>query len=436
MGASGRAKVATQIASVAVVNADGRVLFGKRRDNGRWTLPGGHLEPGEAPIVGAARELAEETGIVVPTSRLVPLGKGRVGDYEIHAFRLDLDDASQTGKLGNDPDDEMSELRWASRDDAEILGNLHSPRNVTLRLMGWPVGEPDDMTPAQRAAEWTIRGAVAHAEYPLVESGAWDADAATRRARVWASLTTCALVRINPSSPMMNPEPWPRNGCASGRPRQPGRPRKKRCIGSMSRVRLDKKTIGAIKVERDFYRFDERAAAIVIMPGRSAEITVNVKVNGDQRSTEQVSLNKRGAADVKDMQRHVQTFLSRVRLTDHVVFVVDKDKLPAFSGLSSTNVHFVANGEKLGLVRLAEITSQTIRPGIDAWRRVRISASGRLPFALDTLESLQRLENDLPEGTVTCYLIAEILGNVAIRVSLKDLIEFIRFRDHLIAIQA
>lgn len=187
MGASGRAKVATQIASVAVVNADGRVLFGKRRDNGRWTLPGGHLEPGEAPIVGAARELAEETGIVVPTSRLVPLGKGRVGDYEIHAFRLDLDDASQTGKLGNDPDDEMSELRWASRDDAEILGNLHSPRNVTLRLMGWPVGEPDDMTPAQRAAEWTIRGAVAHAEYPLVESGAWDADAATRRARVWAS---------------------------------------------------------------------------------------------------------------------------------------------------------------------------------------------------------------------------------------------------------
>jgi hypothetical protein len=90
MGASGRAKVATQIASVAVVNADGRVLFGKRRDDGRWTLPGGHLEPGEAPIVGAARELAEETGIVVPTSRLVPLGKGRVGDYEIHAFRLDL----------------------------------------------------------------------------------------------------------------------------------------------------------------------------------------------------------------------------------------------------------------------------------------------------------------------------------------------------------
>lgn len=212
MGASGRAKVATQIASVAVVNSDGRVLFGKRRDDGRWTLPGGHLEPGEPPIAGAARELAEETGIVVSTSRLVPLGTGRVGDYEIHAFRLDLarDDASQTGKLGSDPDDEMSELRWSARDDAEILANLHAPRNVTLRLMGWNVGNPDEMTPAQRAAEWTIRvdtsgidraiatieatigammirGAVAHAEYPLVESGAWDADAATRRARVWAS---------------------------------------------------------------------------------------------------------------------------------------------------------------------------------------------------------------------------------------------------------
>ena len=214
MGVSGRAKVATQIASVAVVDASGRVLFGKRRDDGRWTLPGGHLEPGEAPIAGAARELAEETRIVVPTTRLAPLGKGRVGDYEIHAFRLDLarDDASQTGKLGNDPDDEMSELRWSGRDDAEILSNLHSPRNVTLRLMGWPVGEPDELTPAQRAARGAvrvevdtsgidrvavaldrtaralaIRGAVAHVEYPLVESGAWDADAATRRARAWAS---------------------------------------------------------------------------------------------------------------------------------------------------------------------------------------------------------------------------------------------------------
>ena len=81
MGVSGRAKVATQIASVAVVDASGRVLFGKRRDDGRWTLPGGHLEPGEAPIAGAARELAEETRIVVPTTRLAPLGTGRVGDY-------------------------------------------------------------------------------------------------------------------------------------------------------------------------------------------------------------------------------------------------------------------------------------------------------------------------------------------------------------------
>ena len=33
-----------------------------------WTIPGGHLDPGEAPLDGACRELHEETGLLVTSA--------------------------------------------------------------------------------------------------------------------------------------------------------------------------------------------------------------------------------------------------------------------------------------------------------------------------------------------------------------------------------
>jgi ADP-ribose pyrophosphatase YjhB (NUDIX family) len=49
-----------------------KVLGSSRRDNHNdWGLPGGKLDPGEDPRVGAARELFEETGIRVKPEDLV-----------------------------------------------------------------------------------------------------------------------------------------------------------------------------------------------------------------------------------------------------------------------------------------------------------------------------------------------------------------------------
>lgn len=46
--------------------AGGReILLAVRRDLRGWELPGGHLEPGEAADAGLAREVFEETGLVV-----------------------------------------------------------------------------------------------------------------------------------------------------------------------------------------------------------------------------------------------------------------------------------------------------------------------------------------------------------------------------------
>ena len=46
-------------------------LLMKRSDNGHWGLPGGYVEPGESVTEAAAREVAEETGVVSEIGRLV-----------------------------------------------------------------------------------------------------------------------------------------------------------------------------------------------------------------------------------------------------------------------------------------------------------------------------------------------------------------------------
>ena len=51
---------------VMLINAAREVWVGQRRDNSleAWQMPQGGLDPGEAPLEGALRELEEETGIL------------------------------------------------------------------------------------------------------------------------------------------------------------------------------------------------------------------------------------------------------------------------------------------------------------------------------------------------------------------------------------
>src|SRR5712692_6348592 len=48
-----------------------KVLLTRRMDNGRWCLPAGAMEAGESAAECCAREVLEETGLIVRVSKLI-----------------------------------------------------------------------------------------------------------------------------------------------------------------------------------------------------------------------------------------------------------------------------------------------------------------------------------------------------------------------------
>lgn len=104
----------TLAASVVVKDTAGRILLVLRANEpeaGRWTIPGGRVEPGETLEEAAAREAFEETGLqVVVEHELWTLDRANGPDevYEIHDFLAHVvageavagDDAADVGWFG------------------------------------------------------------------------------------------------------------------------------------------------------------------------------------------------------------------------------------------------------------------------------------------------------------------------------------------------
>ena len=108
-------------ASAVVVDAQGRVLLVKRGaepEKGRWSVPGGSIEPGETLAEAAAREAFEETGLHVQIVRelwvaTVPTGDGR--QFEIHDFLATANGGTLT------PGDDADDARWVAPDELDVL---------------------------------------------------------------------------------------------------------------------------------------------------------------------------------------------------------------------------------------------------------------------------------------------------------------------------
>jgi 8-oxo-dGTP diphosphatase len=102
--------------SAVVRDPDGRVLLARRRDNGRWSLPAGMIDPGEQPADAAVREVFEETGVRIRITRLGGVASHPVlypnGDncQYLHAWF----DAEPIGGDAHINDEESTAVGWFS----------------------------------------------------------------------------------------------------------------------------------------------------------------------------------------------------------------------------------------------------------------------------------------------------------------------------------
>jgi 8-oxo-dGTP diphosphatase len=133
-----RARIGTDLllvpaASAVVINSAGEILLHRRADNGRWSLPGGAIDPGEEPADAVIREVWEETGVHVVPERIV----GVYGGPELVMCYPNGDQISVLSvtfacrPIGGEPhvnDDESLEVRYFSPDTLPDIADWHRIR--------------------------------------------------------------------------------------------------------------------------------------------------------------------------------------------------------------------------------------------------------------------------------------------------------------------
>lgn len=105
--------------SAVVTDDDGRLLLGRRADNGLWAVVSGILEPGEQPAAAAAREVLEETGVVAEVVALTVVHSGGVVRYPNGDEAQYLDVCFWFRAVGGEAhvgDDESLEVGWFAPD--------------------------------------------------------------------------------------------------------------------------------------------------------------------------------------------------------------------------------------------------------------------------------------------------------------------------------
>jgi ADP-ribose pyrophosphatase YjhB (NUDIX family) len=126
----------TRLAAYGVIRRDGRVLLCRvapgNLGEGRWTLPGGGLQFGEAPAAAVVREVEEETGLVARiTGEPVihsdtgewPFSAGPVTYHTVRfVYPMELAGGTERPEVGGSTD----EFGWFSIADLEglALGDL------------------------------------------------------------------------------------------------------------------------------------------------------------------------------------------------------------------------------------------------------------------------------------------------------------------------
>jgi ADP-ribose pyrophosphatase YjhB (NUDIX family) len=120
-----------------VTNDDGQVLVVSQNGNS-WSLPKGHIDPGEDPIIAAKREILEESGInelqyvrELGTYQRYKIGlRGGEDATELKTITMFLFKTSQQSLKPLDPHN--PEARWVAK--TEVANLLTHPKDKEFFL--------------------------------------------------------------------------------------------------------------------------------------------------------------------------------------------------------------------------------------------------------------------------------------------------------------
>jgi ADP-ribose pyrophosphatase YjhB (NUDIX family) len=105
-----------QMVVLAVIEDGGKILLiqeSKQRIRGKWNLPGGRVEPGEALVDAAVREVREEAGLEVALTGLLHLDQlAPDGNENPGRLRFVFRAVVEAGTLKSEPDDHSLGAAW------------------------------------------------------------------------------------------------------------------------------------------------------------------------------------------------------------------------------------------------------------------------------------------------------------------------------------
>ncbi|MCS6872314.1 MAG: NUDIX domain-containing protein [Anaerolineae bacterium] len=116
---------------IAVINnPQGETLLQRRSDNGLWSLVGGIPDPGEEPADALAREVLEETGMIVRPMRVVgiysePDGVVHYPNGDVMMFLSVIFECEPISGEPRVTDDESLEVRYFAPDQLPEMDPRH-----------------------------------------------------------------------------------------------------------------------------------------------------------------------------------------------------------------------------------------------------------------------------------------------------------------------
>ena len=135
-----------ELTVLCLLEDGGRILLQNRvkRDWQGYTLPGGHVEPGESIVDAVKREMREETGLEIIAPRLAgvkqfPIPGGRYIVFLFKATRYTGTlSSSEEGEMAWIPYDRLPEIRTVE-DFADLLRVINNPELTEFQYL--PDGE-------------------------------------------------------------------------------------------------------------------------------------------------------------------------------------------------------------------------------------------------------------------------------------------------------